>query len=72
MADKKLLDSLAKLGLPMFEPSEEPDVNETLAEVVKSQDLRLWEGFPVLVANAADRFQFAPEQLEQKLEEGLH
>ncbi len=67
MTDKKLLNSLAKLGLPMFEPSEEPDVNETLAEVVKSQDLRLWEGFPVLVANAADRFQFAPEQIEQKL-----
>jgi hypothetical protein len=36
MTDKKLLASLSKLGLPMFEPSEELDVNETLAEVVKS------------------------------------
>jgi hypothetical protein len=51
----------------MFEPSEELDVNETLAEVVKSQDTRLWEGFPVLVANAAESYQFAPEKVKQLL-----
>ena len=67
MTDRKLLNSLSKLGLPMFEPSEEPDVNETLAEVVKSQDTRLWEGFPVLLANAAESFQFRPEKVEQRL-----
>jgi len=52
MTDDKFLKSLSKLGFPMFEPSEEQDVNETLAEVVKSDDTRLWEGFPVLLANA--------------------
>lgn len=67
MTDSKLLTSLAKLGFPMFEPSEEPDVNETLAEVVKSHDTRLWEGFPVLLANAAEDYQFTPELVTQQL-----
>ncbi|WP_297766332.1 hypothetical protein [uncultured Muriicola sp.] len=51
----------------MFETSEEPDVNETLAEVVKSHDTRLWEGFPVLLAKAGESHQFAPEQVKQQL-----
>jgi hypothetical protein len=67
MTDRKLLTSLSKLGFPMFEPSEELDVNETLAEVVKSVDTRLWEGFPVLLANAAESYQFMPEQVKQQL-----
>ncbi len=67
MTDKKLLKSLSNLGFPMFEPSEELDVNETLAEVVKSRDTRLWEGFPVLLANAADSYQFSPVLVEQQL-----
>jgi hypothetical protein len=67
MTDRKLLTSLSKLGLPMFEPSDELDVNETLAAVVKSHDTRLWEGFPVLLANAAESYQFAPEKVEQQL-----
>lgn len=67
MTDKKLLTNLAKLGLPMFEPSEELDTSETLAEVVKSHDTRLWECFPVLVANAIERDQFAPEKVKEYL-----
>ena len=67
MTDKKLLNSLSNLGFPMFEPSEELDVNETLAEVVKSSDTRLWEGFPVLLANAADSYMFSTEVVEQQL-----
>lgn len=67
MTDKKLLTSLSKLGFSLFEPSEEPDVNETLAEVVKSHDTRLWEGFPVLLANAAESYQFAPAEVKQQL-----
>ena len=47
MNDKKLYAGLSKLGFQMFEPSEELDVNEILAEVVKSHDIRLWEGFRV-------------------------
>jgi hypothetical protein len=67
MDDRKLLNSLSKLGFPMFEPSEELDANETLAAVVKSHDIRLWEGFPVLLANATESYQFAPELVEQHL-----
>ena len=67
MSDDKFLKSLSKLGFPMFEPSEEFDVNATLAEVVKSHDTRLWEGFPVLLANAAESYQFASDQVEQQL-----
>jgi hypothetical protein len=67
MTDRKLLTSLSKLGFPMFETIEEPDVNETMAEVVKSHDTRLWEGFPVLLANAAESYQFTPEQVKQQL-----
>lgn len=67
MTDAKLMKSLSKLGLPMFEPSEELDVNETLAEVVKSRDTRLWEGFPVLLANAADTYQFAYDLVDKQL-----
>ena len=51
----------------MFEPNEELDVNETLAEAVKSRDTRLWEGFPVLLANAADTYQFAYDLVEKQL-----
>ncbi|MBW6512636.1 MAG: hypothetical protein K0A93_11095 [Desulfuromonadaceae bacterium] len=67
MTDDKLLKSLSKLGFPMFEPSEELDVNETLAEVVKSNDTRLWEGFPVLLANAGESYQFDSSQVERQL-----
>lgn len=67
MADDKFLKNLAKLGFPMFEPSEELDVNETLAEVVKSNDARLWEGFPVLLASAAENYQLSPDLVEQQL-----
>jgi hypothetical protein len=73
MNDKELLTNLSKLGLPMFEPSdEEPDVNETLAKVVKSHETRLWEGFPVLLANTAESYQFTPERVEQQLERKAH
>ena len=67
MTDRKLLAGLSKLGFPMFEPNEEPDISETLAEVVKSHDARLWEGFPVLLTNAAESYQFAPEQVKRQL-----
>jgi hypothetical protein len=68
MDNEKLYSSLSKLGFPMFEPNEDPDTNETLAEVVKSNDTRLWEGFPVLLANAAENYQFSLGQVLQQLD----
>jgi len=70
MADRKLYDSLSKLGFPMFEPSEELDVNKTLAEAIKSSDARIWEGFPVILANASSNYQFSPDQVKQLLDVG--
>lgn len=63
----KLLDNLARLGMPYFEASNEPDANETIAEVVKSRDLRLWEGFPVLLANAVKEKSFSYEEVAKHL-----
>lgn len=70
MTDRKLYDSLSKLGFPMFEPSEELDVNKTLAEAIKSNDARIWEGFPVILANASRNYQFSPDQVKQLLDVG--
>lgn len=52
MVTKELLDNVNKLGVPLVVPEEEVDVNKTLADVVKSKDVRLWENFPVLLASA--------------------
>ena len=65
-----LLQNLSKLGLPMFVPSEEVDADGTLAEVVKSQDQRLWELFPAVLANVAENYQFSPERIEEQLPNG--
>ncbi len=58
MVKKELLKNLNRLGFPLMEPEEDFDVNKTLAEVVKSKDTRLWEGFPVLLANTAREYYF--------------
>jgi hypothetical protein len=67
MTDSKLFISLSKLGFSMLEPDEDVDVHETLATVVKEYDTRLWEGFPVLLANAAESYQFDLEKVEKQL-----
>ncbi len=46
MVKKELLEDLSRLGYSLMETWEDFDVNNTLAEVVKSRDSRLWE-FPV-------------------------
>ena len=58
MLKKELLKNVNRLGFPLMEPEEDVDVNRTLAEVVKSKDARLWEGFPVLLANTAREYKF--------------
>ncbi len=67
MVAEKLFAGLAKLGISMFEHEGTLDLNETLAEVVKSYDTRLWESFPVMLANAEERYAFEPEKVEQYL-----
>jgi len=70
MTNPELVQSLAKLGLPLLEPSRDVDANAILAEVVKSHDARLWEAFPAVLANAAERYQFGLEQVEALLPDG--
>jgi hypothetical protein len=67
MNDKTLMERLSRLGLPLMETSEEFDVNQTLAEVVKSRDMRLWEGFPVLLVNTATNLLFDYECVVKNL-----
>jgi len=53
----------------MFETEESIDANVTLAEVVKSNDRRLWEGFPVMLANSLEKGLFDYEKVRTHLEE---
>ena len=66
--DNRLISKMSQLGYELITPIREPDVNETLAEVVKSHELRYWEGFPVLVANAAKTVRFSPDTVEALLD----
>jgi hypothetical protein len=65
--DKKFLENVNRLGFQLMEPRQDFDVNETLAEVVKSKDTRLWEGFPVLLANATQDGYFSYDQVIKNL-----
>jgi len=67
MVENKLMENLNRLGFPLMEVVSDFDVNETLADVVRSQDTRLWEGFPVLLANAAQDYSFDLDQVLHKL-----
>lgn len=67
MVEIKLMENLNRLGFPLMEVVPEFDVNETLAEVVRSGDARLWEGFPVLLANAAQDHSLNLDQVQNKL-----
>ena len=52
MENRELVKRLGKLGFPLFETDEALKPNQTIAEVVKSKNTRLWEGFPIIFANA--------------------
>jgi len=58
MKDNSLPKRLRAMGFPLFETEETEDVNLALADVVKSKDLRLWEGFPVVLATSAEKGHF--------------
>ncbi len=67
MVDQELLDNLNLLGFPLMEAQAEIDANKTLADVVKSKDARLWEGFAVLLANTARDYHFDYDQVQKHL-----
>jgi hypothetical protein len=67
MVENRLMENLNRLGFPLMEVVSDFDVNETLADVVRNRDARLWEGFPVLLANAAQNYSFDLDQVLHKL-----
>ena len=58
MKRTELVKKIRELGYPLFETEKLLDTNETLAEVVKSKDPRLLEGFPLLLANSLEKNLF--------------
>lgn len=67
MLNKNLLKRLNMLGFPLFETEELEDANATLAEVVTSKEPRLLEGFPVVLANSAEKGLFDFNKLKKYL-----
>jgi hypothetical protein len=68
MENKQLLDNMSRLGYPLLDPQVGFDVYATLAEVVRSDKGRYWEGFPVLLANVAKGESFEYAKVETSLE----
>ena len=64
MKRAELVKRLSGLGFPLMEVAKEPDVNLALADLVKSRDLRLWEGFPVVMAFSAEKEPFDYKKTE--------
>ncbi|MCX6340558.1 MAG: hypothetical protein NTX71_11680 [Candidatus Aureabacteria bacterium] len=58
MTTRSLRERVAQMGFPLLGVEEDLNVNETLAEVVKSKELRLWEAFPVLLARSVEKGLF--------------
>ncbi|HEC66554.1 MAG TPA: hypothetical protein ENI23_14860 [bacterium] len=69
MKREKLIRAVKKLGYPLFETEKILDANETLAEVVKSKDPRLLEGFPLLLANSLEKNLFDYRRVYVNLKE---
>jgi hypothetical protein len=68
MESKQLLDNMSRLGYPLLDTQIGFDVYATLAEVVRSDKGRYWEGFPVLLANVAKGEPFEYAKVEASLE----
>lgn len=61
--DDDFNERLAKLGFPLLETDPKMETNKTLAQVVQSNDPRLWEGFPVMLANSIENRHFDYRQV---------
>ncbi len=67
MDKDNLLKRLAALGFPLLEAEKDEEANSALADLVESHDLRLWEGFPVVLANSAEKGMFDYDRVEEHL-----
>lgn len=71
MVNQKLLDDVNKLGVPLLTPEEDVDVHKTLADVVKSHNMRLWESFPALLATVSSKYQLDLQKVQKQLNKPL-
>lgn len=69
MINKDLLEKVGKLGYPLFDIDNNVLANKTISEVVKSNDIRLWEGFPIIFANANENNSFNFNGMKDLLED---
>jgi hypothetical protein len=67
MVNKELVEKVNQLGVPLMTPQENVDVNQTIAEVVKSHDTRLWENFAPLLANTAPNYEVDLKKVQDQL-----
>jgi hypothetical protein len=65
--NSNLLKRLSQLGFPLLEVTEEAEANVTLADLVKSRDLRLWEGFSEVLAFSAEMGMFDYNKTKEHL-----
>jgi hypothetical protein len=54
-SDAYLMTALSQYGYSLLQPEQMADPNELLAKLATSQDSRLLEGFPVVLANALEK-----------------
>ena len=57
------------MGYPLLEVEESINVNEILAEVVKSREPRFWEGFPLLLSNSLEKNLFKYDEVIEYFED---
>lgn len=69
MTQEKLLLKAAKLGFQDETPAGQNEASQTLAEVVKSYEPRLWEAFPAMLPNAIEAGEFSYEAANACMEE---
>jgi len=72
MKKENLLKRLEMFGFPLFETGKSLDANGTLSQLVRSKDPRLLEGFPVVLANSAQRGLFDYAGVMKKLKDSSH
>jgi len=68
MRDDDLLARLRRLGFGLFEQESVDDVSLTMADMVRSGNLRFWEGFPVVLAVASEKGLFDHKKVYASLE----
>jgi len=59
MERETLLNELNELGYQLVPIKQESNVNKILAEVIKSKEPRLWQGFPIIFANSLKSSNFS-------------